>query len=438
MMIKDENLNSENIISQDQSKFYDSVDPALIKYMQLAKERIFSLSAGNRIAKLVPFIMRVGFAKVLYAVDKLGVDTEQHKSFVIFSPDGTCTYNAERLKRGFSYGATIRSDFNGMISASNSMPNGCGFSIYKLTDDMTDEERNKLIEKKQKELGEDHLYHLSKGNHFAGLYDVLDPISGEDTHDRYVVVHCSGHTGTQFLYNPETWLSEEDGFHAVSTPHGQIYLLEGESKKRYIEKAKFGERQNADNRTEIIEDLFGKGNFEVLEEITHQGISNDGYTHLLGVQMHKGLQPIAFNAQEGLIAVREKRSLSKEFIEAWDYYHTIKSLGLEEPLQNLNFTPHGAGYEFRKEVEDFRIHLNKEGISHISLDLKDTQINQETNSNIIPLTFNSFRNIREYMTYRRKFSVLKEIYKADLIDHKFDLWPQKAIYPLVSIPGGSH
>jgi len=432
MTIKNDNLNQDSLISQDQSKYFESVDPAFSKYMQLAKERIYSLSAGNRIAKIVPFIMRVGFAKVLYAADKLGVDTEQHKSFVIFSPDGTCTYNAERLKRGFSYGATIKSDFNGLITASNSMPNGCGFSIYKIKDDMTDEQRSKLIEQKQRELGEDQLYQLSKGNHFAGLYDVLDPVSGEDTNDRYVVVHCSGHTGTNFLYNPETWLGEEDGFHSVKTPHGVIYLLEGESKRRYIFKAQAGEKQNADNRTEIVEDVFGKGNFELLEEITHQGITNDGLTHKLGVQMHKGLQPIAFNAQEGLIAVREKNSLSKEFLESWDNYPTLKSLGLVQPLQNLNFTPHGAGYEFRKNLDDFRIHLNHEGISHIDAVLSDGGVNK------IPLTFNSFRTIREHMTYRRKFSVLKEIFKADLIDHKFDLWPQKAIYPLVSIPGGSH
>lgn len=436
MSVEDENLNAGNIISQDQSKFYDSVDPAFSKYMQFAKERIYSLSAGNRIAKLVPFIMRVGFAKILYAANHLGVDIEQHKSFAIFSPDGTCTYNAERLKRGFSYGAIIHSDLNGMISASNSMPNGCGFSIYKITDDLTDEQRNKLIEKKQKELGEDTLYQLSKGNHFAGLYNVLDPISGEDTLDRYVVVHCSGHTGTEFLYNPETWLNEEDGFHTVKTPHGKIYLLEGEAKRRYISKAKSGAKTNADNRTEIVEDVFGKENFETLEEITHQGISNDGYTHLLGVQMHQGLQPIAFNAQEGLIAVREKNSLSKEFIESWGYFPAINSLGLENSLRNLNFTPHGAGYEFKKDVQDFRIFLNNEGISHINLDLLDST---ETNkSKVQSLTFNSFRNIRDNMTYRRKYSVLKEIFKADLIDHKFDLWPQKAIYPLVSIPGGSH
>ncbi len=434
MIIKNDNLNSTKVIPQDQSKIYDSVDPSFNKYMQLAKERIFSLSAGNRIAKLVPFIMRVGFAKVLYAADKLGVDIEQHKSFIVFSPDGTCTYNAERLKRGFSYGAIIRSDFHGMISVSNSMPNGCGFSIYKITDDLSDEQRNKLIEQKQKELGEDTLYQLSKGNHFAGLYNVLDPVSGEDTNERYVVVHCSGHTGTEFLYNPETWLGEEDGFHTIRTPHGKIHLLEGESKKRYIAKAKSGERINADNRTEIVEDVFGKGNFETLEEITHQGISSDGYTHLLGAQMHQGLQPIAFNAQEGLIVVREKNSLSKEFLESWNCYPNINSLNLEKQMQNLNFTPHGAGYEFKKDVLNFKIFLNSEGISHINLDLLNTNVN----SNVLSLTFNSFRNIREHMTYRRKFSVLKEIFKADLIDHKFDLWPQKAIYPLVSIPGGSH
>ena len=232
-------------------------------------------------------------------------------------------------------------------------------------------------------------------------------------------------------------MHEEDGFHTIKTPHGDVQLLEGEAKKRYIEKAKSGEKINADNRTGIVEDVFGKGNFKVLGEITHQGISNDGYTHLLGVQIHKGLQPIAFNAQEGIIAVREKNSLSKEFLESWNKYSLIKSLNLEPELQHLNFTPHGAGYEFRKDVIDFKIYLNHEGISHLNLELKD-QTNNEVSPSTILFSFSSFRNIRDYMTYRRKFQVLKEIFKADLIDHKFDLLPEKAIYPLVSIPGGSH
>ena len=177
MSVENGKMTSKDILTADQSKFYDSVDPEFSQYLQLANERIYSLSAGNRIAKIVPFIMRVGFAKLLFAADKLGVDINQHKSFIIFSPDGTCTYNEKRLKRGFSYGATIKTDFNGMISASNSMPNGCGFSIYKLTDNISDEDHLKLIEAKQKELGEDHIFQLSKGNHFAGLYKVIDPIS---------------------------------------------------------------------------------------------------------------------------------------------------------------------------------------------------------------------------------------------------------------------
>jgi hypothetical protein len=427
---------NSNIFSPDQSKFYENVSPSILTFMQKAKDRIYSLSAGNRIAKIVPFIMRVGFAKVLFAANTLGVDTDQNKSFIVFSPDGTCTYNAERLKRGFSYGSIIKSDFNGLISASNSMPNGCGFSIYKITDDLTDQERSNLIERKQKELGKDQLYHLSKGNHFAGLYKVLDPVSGEDTNDRFVVVHCSGHSGTQFLYTPESWLTDVDGFHKVITPHGAIHLLEGEAKKRYIEKSKEGEKINADNRTGIMNDVFGENQFKTLEAITHQGISSDGYTHLLGVQIHDGLQPIAFNAEEGLIAVKAKKSFSKEFLETLDYYHIIKSLNLDPELQHLNFTPHGAGYEFKHEVDSFKISLNGNGISHLDLNLIKSE-NGVKNTKL-PLTFDSFRSIRDNMTYRRKFAVLREIFKADLIDHKFDLWPQKAIYPLVSIPGGQH
>lgn len=416
------------------NKYLANIDSKLLPYFFEAKSRIFSISAGDRIAKIVTSIMRIGVAKMLYAFESLGGNINQNKSYVIFSPDGSCTYNPLRLKRGFAYGSIIKSDFNGLLSASNSMPNGCGFSIFKLNDDMSDEKRIKHIEKKQKEIGEEFIYQLGKGNHFAGLYEVKDPVSGEDTGERHIIVHCSGHSGTKFLYDPDDWLKDVDGFHEINTPHGNVHFLEGEAKKRYISKSKEGEEYNAKSRIGIISDVFGKNNFEILEEITHQGISEDGLTHKLGVQIHSGNQPIAFNPDEGIITVKAKKNLTTKFLDTDPSFSNTKMLGLTKEFKNLNFTPHGSGYEFKHPVSDFKIYLNNEGLAHIDLKL---DVPKKGNFGKKKLTFNSFRDIRDNMTYRRKFTIMKEIYRADLIEHINDLFPIKQIYPLVSIPGGT-
>jgi hypothetical protein len=416
-----------------QNKYLANIDPKMEKYFREAKTRIFSLSAGDRISKLVPFIMRVGVAKLLYAGNKLGVDPEGNKSYVVFSPDGTCTYNIERLKRGFAYGSIIKSDFNGMIAVSNSMPNGCGFSIFKLKEEKSDDAWVEHIKNKQKEIGEEHIYQLGKGNHFAGLYKVIDPVTGEDTNERHVVVHCSGHSGTQFLYNPEKWLTETKGFYEVKTPHGNIYFLEDDAKSQYLEKSKAGEEYNTNSRRQIMSEVFGQGNYEILEEITHQGTSEDGHVHKLGVQIHEGNQPIAFNPDEGIITVKAKPNLNGEVLDTDPSFFHVKVLGLKQEFRNLNFTPHGAGYEFRFAVQNFKITLNNSGISHLNVTLKTNNATNEKKT----LTFNSFRDIRDYMTYRRKLTIMKKIFRADLIYHVNDLLPVKQIYPLVSIPGGT-
>ena len=210
-----------------------NIDDEFVKWVEEARKRIFSLAAGNRIGKVAPRIMEIGFGKVLYAADKMGADFERSKPFVMFAPDGTCTYNPVRIQRGFTYGALINFEFEGMIATNNSMPNGCGFSMYELIDPPSDYELLEYLKDSQLRLGQDQLTELGKGNHFAGLYYVLDPVTGEDTNRRFIAVHCSGHVGGQRLYHPDSWLNGVDGHTIIHTPHGPITLLEGDAKNSY-------------------------------------------------------------------------------------------------------------------------------------------------------------------------------------------------------------
>jgi hypothetical protein len=401
------------------------------EWINEAEKRIFSIASGTRLGIIGPHIMKIGFAKTLFSANELGLDIENIKPFVFFCPDGTITFNPLRLQRGFTYGCIINSDFDGLINPT-SMPNGCGFSIYELHDDMDDDERKKNIQNKQKELGKEHITQLGKGNHFAAVYNVLDPTNGEDTSRRFVVVHCSGHAGTEYLYQPANWLKGENGFHEIHTPHGPLVLLENFAKEQYLDKYFMSDSINALNRTQVMNDVFGENNFKILEEINHQGLSNSGDIHKLGAQIHDGLQPIAFNAEEGLIAVKTKNNLNSTFIDKWKIETNADKEIYKKELSNLDVTPHGGGYELRYPFKSFSVNLDKEGIRYFELNLKDD------NGINIKLEGKNFREIREYITFRRKLSIMANVFKADMVEHIFDLQPNKQIYPLVSIPGGSH
>lgn len=409
---------------------YRNLAPGFEKWMQEADKRIFSLAAGNRIAKIAPKIMQVGFAKVLYALNEVGVDIEQTNPYILFAPDGTCSYNPIRTQRGFSYGCIIDFSLDGIMATNNSMPNGCGFSLYELIDPMSDDDLVNYLSDSQMRLGQDQLSQLGKGNHFAGIYYVLDPLSGQDTGRRFIIIHCSGHVGGHRLYHPDSWLSEIDGYTTIKTPHGPITLLESEAKRLYLEQYKETDQANTNNRDLTVEEIFpDKQEWKVLERITHQGFVQNGDLHLIGTQIHEGYVPVAFNPEEGLIVVKGKPNLNADFIDRWDQRAKVDELGIGDRLQNLNFTPHGGGYEFRYPVDQVNIRLNSEGIEdfYVKLDHPGAE-----------MTFSYFREIREWMSYRRKAPIIQEMTKADLATICYELPCLMQIYPLVSIPGGSH
>ena len=387
----------------------------------IAQERIFSLAVGDRLGEIAPKIMEVGYAKVLYAADSLGSRTDD--SFVFLAPDGTCSLNVERTRRGFAYGGLLDMDFDGLLATSNSMPNGCGFSVFEISD-VEDGKLIRHLESSQQNLGEDELSQFGKGNHFAGVYRVCDPVSGEDTGRRLMVVHCSGHVGGDLLYYPDRWLSGEDGYHLVQTPHGPVTLLESDAREMYKTQFQKTEDANSLNRDKTAEEILGGLEWKRLSSITHQGLLPS--RHLIGTQRSQGELPIAFNPEEGLAIVRSKPNLSKECVAQWSEGWRVEELEIEKKIMNLNITPHGGGYELRFPFDSLRINLDSQGIESFDMSF----LNQN-------LHFANFREIRQWITYRRKLGIMYQILKYDLADHIYDLPPLMQVYPLKTVPGGS-
>lgn len=429
-MLHVDESNAKNLEKTGPEIKLTNVDGNFEYWLELARDRIFSLAAGNRIAKIAPRIMEIGFAKILYAANELGIDVEGSDAYVVFAPDGTCSYNPIRTQRGFSYGGILHFEFDGLLANNNSMPNGCGFSIYELIDPMEDTRLQNYLSDVQVRLGQDKLSQLGKGNHFAGIYYVLDPLSGEDTGRRFVVIHCSGHVGGHKLYHPDSWLAETDGYSIIHTPHGPITLLESEARDLYMDQYKETDDANAHNRDLTMGEIFEyHQDWKKLAAITHQGLTDNGDYHIIGTQVHDSLMPIAFNPEEGLVAATPKPNLSKNFLDRWDQGSRVERFGLEDELMDLNFTPHGSGYEFRYPIQQVEIRLSGEGIEEFYVRLAHEDAK---------MAFTYFREVREWMAYRRKAPILQKMFEAELAEIVYEMPCLMQIYPLVSIPGGSH
>ena len=411
---------------------FNNLKSEFIPWLKEADNRIFSLAAGDRIAPMAEKIMQLGFGKILFAANELGADIDKCKPFVIFAPDGTCTYNKERLQRGFTYGSLIDAEFDGLMAAQNAMPNGCGFSLYELDDFKDDENLQKRAKTISDNISEDHAKQLGKGNHFISIFHVRDRLSGEDTGRRFIIVHASGHDVDKApMYNQE-WLKDEDGYNKIATPHGPIWLLESDAKKMYINEYQKFEKMNSSGREKIMKEFFSEIKFELISDTTHQGLTPTGKSMRLGIQLsEEDLIPVAFNAEEGATVVKVKPNLNKQYLETWPYAEKSERYGYNDIFTELDILPHGSGYEFLSPLKEFTVNLNNEGLENFSF-----KIVRE--GSIIQQSATYFKEIREYMSYKRKAPIMEKIYEAKLGEHFYDMTTFFQIHPKVSIPGGQY
>ncbi|NPD90068.1 MAG: hypothetical protein HGN29_15245 [Asgard group archaeon] len=426
-------MNEESSLQKSKNHFpikIKNLSSELEPWLKEAEKRIFSIAAGNRIALIAPEIMKIGFGKILYAANELGANIESNKPFVLFAPDGTCTYNKLRIKRGFTYGCLIKAELDGLIVTQNAMPNGCGYSLFEFKDPPNDEKLINQAKLIQENITKEQAIELGKGNHFIALYYVLDSVSGEDTGKRYVLLHCSGHdVKKEPLYNTD-WLEKEAGFNKILTPHGEIWLLEDYAKELYLKEYEMFENMNIKGRNNVMKDFFEPESFQLLMDLTHQGLVENGKYLKLGVHLKEDIVPVAFNADEGTMILKTNSNLNKEFLRNWAYYNNIKELGYERELQGINITPHGSGYEFKYPISGCSFKLDKNGLRDFSISLK------RPSGNIEQVNATYFKEIRNFMSYRRKLPIMKEVFLANLGEPVFDLKPLIQIHPKVSIPGG--
>lgn len=405
---------------------YENMPSRFKPWIKEARKRIHSIAAGDNSSFVARCIMEVGFAKLLYALDHLELDWS--RSFVLFAPDGTFSMNMERLQRGFTYGSVIHFGTEDYLVTHNAMPNGCGFSIYELdTSKISDEEILKVSKEHQDQLEDDKK--LNVGNHFAGVYRGIDPVTQEDSGKRFVVVHCSGHVGKDKLYHTQ-WLRDHDGFNLVHTPLGPVTVLQDEARREYLNWFEWSNGQNESNRESYLITIFGKGSYQTLASVTHQGLFRNGSEIRLGVQESQDILPIAYNAQEGLDMVKGLPNIQDHVLETLEPFTALKDMPYYDDLRTINIVPHGGGYEFNDAVRSVKIVLNNKGVAKVKIKLKEA-----TSKKKYLIEFNDFKATRKLLRYRRRAEIMRQVLKYQLADVIYRLYPLFQIYPPIERQG---
>ncbi len=410
----------QKILKEKTKPKYENLPSSFKPWIKEARKRIHSIAAGNNASFVARCIMEVGFAKLLYALDTLELDWS--RAFVLFAPDGTFSMNMERLRRGFTYGAVIHFGTEDYLVTHNAMPNGCGFSIYELkTEKYSDEELVQISKQHQAKLEDDKK--LNVGNHFAGVYRGIDPVTMEDSGRRFVVVHCSGHVGKGKLYDVQ-WLSDHDGFHLIPTSLGPVTVLQDDARKEYLRWFEWSNGQNEANRESYLKTIFGEGSYETLASVTHQGLFRNGTEIRLGVQQSQDILPTAYNAQEGLDMVRGLPNIQKHVFETLAPFQFLKDVPYREDLESIDIVPHGGGYEFLDEVKSVKIILGSDGVKKVKIKLQEHSTRKK-----YLIEFHDFKATRNLLRYRRRAEIMGQVMKYRLAQVIYHLYPLFQIYP---------
>ena len=204
--------------------------------MNEARNDLYSWSTNDLTCQLAKHVMSIGYAKMKLFYRELELDPNE--IIVIFGPDGSVTRNKARFNEGVGYGCIVAS--KSYIFPSLLHPNGCGFGLYRIDNDIPPmrELMRKLNDLKNEgvPIGRQRgKWDVWKSNHFIDILR-LDQVNQEYSQynewlsrGNYVLIHSSQQIETNRLSH---WNAEE--FTRVDSLFGMVEGLTDESLKEYL------------------------------------------------------------------------------------------------------------------------------------------------------------------------------------------------------------
>lgn len=353
--------NSFTQISDNMAKVIDRTDLRVNseKLIQEAKTHIFSTGVEDSAHDLTELNCTYGIAKILIAQEELGFE----KSMIFAStPDQTVTRNVDRWESGISYGGVYNwGNDKDKIIFPDIRPNACGMLVAGLWEKQDEKKLIKeLIEKTKLETqiaGMPVMWDMFKSNHFLDIFETTEVRDGVSFDYPYALVLHMGcpemktDSGVGFgLY--EDWSTiESPDVTIVRTPFGDTPVLLDGMAERYLQLAYFADQFSNERRKVLIEMLFDDA--EIIYNDVHQCLKglNTAYigTHDLRNYSTKDLIPVTFNADYPAYLFTKKPNMSPEILDKLNFTERSQELGVYEKLRNIDFLPHGGGYEFSEK-----------------------------------------------------------------------------------------
>lgn len=246
----------------------------------LSLERAALGIGGNRLGDLGASAgyanLPLGLAKVRWVQEALGGVADA--SFFC-TPDFSVTRNRARWARGFAYGGAFR--WSGDFMPLDLKPNACGMLVGGLSRRPSLSEVEDRLRASQGRTvtvdGQVIAWDFEESNHFFQIYEVEE---GEEGLPPYVfILHGSGKEFRSKLYLDHPEFVFADRVVEMATPLGPLAVLKGDDARVYAEQ--FAEIEGFSQRRRVAFAEAVLGEFPVLSNVTHQGLSGLG-TMLLG------------------------------------------------------------------------------------------------------------------------------------------------------------
>lgn len=317
---------------------------------------IYDFGCGDASDTIAKLNLRYGLGKIIWALKRRKLNTGA--TFAVTTPDSGITRNKERWHAGFSYGCLIRwpskEETGSSIVFPQIKPNACGMLVAKILNcPRISSLCQKLsdIEKKGLEVDASKLkLNVGASNHFIEVCQVEESQNSLLTPgDNVVVIHTSPSEHKSLLYDFKSWI--ERGGSWEPTPLGHLLSLDGKIAEDYLNTYKNIEEFSYKKRLVLAKHLFG--DFEVISNLTHQGIfgDNEARLGLYRFEDEEQVFPVTFRWDLNVYLMRPKPNIDESILDS----RFLTDQRVKELLTNLNMLPHGGGYKIPFAADNWQV-----------------------------------------------------------------------------------
>ena len=309
---------------------------------------IYTFCVGSLTRKMIEATTKFGVIKLKYALKERGYDPDN--IIVVYGPGSGITNTPRERRAGFEDGARLLTKD---VIVPYIKP-ACGYYVGKVPYEKMSKKEIDEIEKTYEKIKSSFQvdgYEVSawtdklnpNSNHFLELWRLSNFSDNHLEEGLYLGIH------TEFDHNHEMWKeAKEELAEKVRTPLGEIEIIEGNDKDRFLremekieELSKKKRRVLASLLVEDIEEVFNENHKKYFRNGNWYGSDASNYFSV-DSKGRPQYVPICFDEEEPVYLVKGKRNVNRN-IWPEDYKKRVYEKGFDRLIEQINILPHGGG-----------------------------------------------------------------------------------------------